>query len=196
MKVYPAFLCFMILFAACNSGADTQQNQSSTNGDAIEKDALFNMEVIPGTKNQIAVKKDATGNILEEGITDAKGLKNGTWVIYQGEGGYPAKIASYVNGKYNGPYVEFDGFGQISLRASYKNNQLHGKVAKFTNGNLVQESTYKNGILDGVYKEYSRSGGIQKEINYKDGKLDGLFRYYDENGKINLEYNYKNGKQQ
>lgn len=186
----------MILLTACNSGGDAQQNLPSENGDAIEKDPLFNMEVIPGTSNQIAVKKDATGNILEEGITNAKGLKNGTWVIYQGEGGYPAKIASYVNGKYNGPYVEFDGFGQISLRASYKNNQLHGNVAKFTNGNLVQESTYKNGILDGVYKEYSRSGGIQKEINYKEGKLDGPFRYYDENGKINLEYNYKNGKQQ
>ena len=196
MKVYPAFLCFMILLMACNPGAETQQNLPSTNGDAIEKDPLFNMEVIPGTSNQIAVKKDATGNILEEGITDSKGLKNGTWVTYQGEGGYPAKIASYVNGKYNGPYVEFDGFGQILLRACYKNNQLHGNVAKFTNGNLVQESNYKNGVLDGVYKEYSRSGGIQKEINYKEGKLDGPFRYYDENGKINLEYNYKNGKQQ
>lgn len=196
MKVYPAFLCLMILVTACNSGADTQQNLPSTNGDVIGKDALFKMEKIPGTGNQIAVKKDASGNILEEGITDSKGLKNGTWVIYQGEGGYPEKIASYVDGKYNGPYVEFDGFGQISLKASYKNNQLHGNVAKFINGNLTQESTYKNGVLDGVYKEYSRSGGIQKEINYKEGKLDGPFRYYDENGKINLEYNYKNGKQQ
>lgn len=196
MKACNAFFYLVILLTACNSGADTNQNQSSPNADAIKMDALFDVEKIPGTNNQIAIKKDATGKLLEEGITDAKGLKNGTWVIYQGEGGYPAKIESYVNGKYNGPYVEFDGFGQISLRASYKNNQLHGKVTKFMNGNLAQESNYKNGVLDGVYKEYNRSGGIQKEINYKDGKLDGPFRYYDENGKVNLEYNYKNGKQQ
>ena len=84
----------------------------------------------------------------------------------------------------------------MALSANYKNNKLHGTVAKFLNGNLAQESNYKEGILDGVYKEFHRSGSIQKEINYKNGKLDGPFRYYDENGKVNLQYNYKNGKQQ
>lgn len=196
MRTYTAFFCLVILLTACNSRGNEKQNTESTNGDAVEMDALFDMEKVPGTNNHIAIKKDASGKVLEEGITDAKGLKIGTWVIFQGEGGYPAKIASYVNGKYNGPYLEFDGFGQISLSASYKNNQLHGKVAKFTNGNLTQESTYKDGVLDGIYREYNRSGGIQKEISYEGGKLDGPFRYYDENGKINLEYNYKNGKQQ
>lgn len=196
MKTHLTFLSLVILLNACNYGAEKQQNSLSANGNAIKQDELFSMEKIPGSSNQIATKKDPVGKVTEVGITDAKGLKNGAWVIYQGEGGYPAKIASYVNGVYNGPYFEFDGFGQMLLSASYKNNKLHGTVAKFLNGNLAQESTYKEGILDGVYKEYNRSGSIQKEINYKNGKLDGPFRYYDEDGKVNLEYNYKNGKQQ
>jgi antitoxin component YwqK of YwqJK toxin-antitoxin module len=196
MKISLIFLSLVIFINACNYSDDAKQNESSANGSSIPKGKLFRMESIPGSGNQIATKKDSTGIIIEEGITDAKGLKNGTWVIYQGEGGYPAKIANYVNGVYNGPYFEFDGFGQISLRASYKNNKLHGNVAKFLNGDLAQESNYKEGILDGVYKEYRRSGGIQKEINYKNGKLDGPFRYYDEGGKVSQEYNYRNGKQQ
>lgn len=196
MKTRLTFLSLVLLLNACNYGDETQQNSSSANGSAVVQDELFSMEKIPGSSNQIATKKDPVGKVTEVGITDAKGLKNGAWVSYQGEGGYPAKIASYVNGVYNGPYFEFDGFGQMLLSASYKNNKLHGTVAKFLNGNLAQESNYKEGILDGIYKEYSRSGSIQKEINYKNGKLDGAFRYYDESGKVNLEYIYKNGKQQ
>lgn len=196
MKTHILFFVFVVFLNACTVKEETQQNSSSTKGGFVKQDELFNMEKIPGSSNQIATKKDPLGKITEVGITDAKGLKNGTWVIYQGEGGYPAKIVSYVNGVYNGPFFEFDGFGQMALSANYKNNKLHGTVAKFLNGNLAQESNYKEGILDGVYKEFHRSGSIQKEINYKNGKLDGPFRYYDENGKVNLQYNYKNGKQQ
>lgn len=196
MKTRLFFLSLLFLLNACNYGAEKQQNSSSANGNDVVQEALFSMEKIPGSSNQIATKKDSVGKVTEVGITDAKGLKNGAWVSYQGEGGYPAKIASYVNGVYNGPYFEFDGFGQLLLSASYKNNKLHGTVTKFLNGNLAQESNYKEGILDGIYKEYSRSGSIQKEINYKNGKLDGLFRYYDESGKVTIEYMYKNGKQQ
>ena len=134
--------------------------------------------------------------VLEEGVTDAKGMKNGIWVIYQGEGGYPQKIANYVNGLYNGPYFELDGFGRMEVRANYLNNKLHGTLMKFNSGSLAQESTYKDGVLDGAYKEFNNKGMVLKEINYKEGKLDGPFRYYDEQGKITLEYLYKNGKQQ
>lgn len=189
------FFSLMLLLVACNSGNDAAKT-ASTESSKIEKNDAFLIEAVPGSNYQHALKKGSDGALLEEGITDAKGLKSGVWVMYQGEGGYPAKIASYVKGVYNGPYFEFDSFGRMALRATYKNNKLHGTVVKFLNGELAQESNYKDGILDGVYKEYNRQGGIQKEINYKNGKLDGPFRYYDENGKVNLQYMYKDGKQQ
>lgn len=195
MKVHLVFFSLSILFSACNL-EDASQQKTTAISEISGQDKLFTMETIPGTNNQIATKKDKNGALLEEGITDENGLKNGAWVIYQGEGGYPSKIASYVKGEFNGPYFEFDGFGRMALRANYKNNKFHGSVAKFLNGDLIQESNYKDGVLHGIYKEYDRYGGIQKEINYKNGKLDGPFRYYDEKGKITLEYNYKNGQQQ
>lgn len=195
MKQYLAFCGILLGLIACKPEQETPG--SSANGtNALKSGNEFIMETIPGTSHQYAVKKDPNGTLLEEGTTDAKGLKTGTWVIYQGEGAYPAKITNYINGEYNGPYFEFDAFGRMSLKASYKNNKLHGVVLKYLNGDLAQESNYKEGVLDGVYKEYSRRGSLQKEINYKNGKLDGPFRYYDENGKVNLEYQYKDGKQQ
>lgn len=189
------FFSLLLLLSACDVGTEAEKNPSLESS-KIKKNDAFLIEAIPGSAYQHAVKKGSDGTLLEEGITDEKGLKNGTWVIYQGEGGYPAKIANYVNGLYNGPYFEFDGFGRMALRASYKGNKLHGTVVKFLNGELAQESNYTDGTLDGVYKEYNRYGAIQKEINYKNGKLDGPFRYYDENGKVNLQYMYKDGKQQ
>lgn len=186
---------FLLSLNACKPEPETQS--STTVGvDTANSGKEFIMETIPGSTFQHAIKKGQDGLLLEEGTTDAKGVKNGAWVIYQGEGAYPAKIANYINGVYNGPYFEFDGFGRMVLKASYKNNKLHGIVLKYLNGDLTQESNYKEGVLDGVYKEYSRNGILQKEINYKNGKLDGAFRYYDEHGKVNLEYLYKNGKQQ
>lgn len=195
MKQYLIFFSVALSLNACKPESTTQ-GLTTTKLDTVDSGKEFIMESIPGSNFQHAIKKGQDGVLLEEGTTDAKGLKNGTWVNYQGEGAYPSKIANYINGIYNGPYFEFDAFGRMTLKASYKNNKLHGVVLKYLNGDLTQESNYKEGVLDGVYKEYSRNGMLQKEINYKNGKLDGPFRYYDENGKVNLEYLYKAGKQQ
>ena len=187
------YLSLLCMGFACTPNNKTEQEAALN---TIEADNLFAMTPVPGSDSQIAQKNNLEGAIAEEGLTDSKGLKSGIWVIYQGEAGYPAKIANYVKGLYNGPYFEFDGFGRMIVRANYLNNKLHGKMVKFQDGKIIQESKYNDGVLDGTYKEFSRSGSIQKEINYKNGQLNGFFRYYDENGKILEEYFYKNGKQQ
>lgn len=187
------YLALLSIGFACTPDNKTEQEAAL---DAIAAGNLFVMTPIPGSDYQIAKKNNLEGEIAEGGLTDSKGMKMGIWVIYQGDGGYPAKIMSYVKGLYNGPYFEFDGFGRMVVRANYLNNKLHGKLVKFQDGNMIQESEYKDGVLDGAYKEFNRNGAIQKEINYKDGQLNGSFRYYDEKGKVIEEYLYKNGKQQ
>ncbi|AEE54113.1 toxin-antitoxin system YwqK family antitoxin [Haliscomenobacter hydrossis] len=189
------FLTLLCFGLSCQQN-DTAVQNTSSEAKTLDQDGQFSMVPIPASSHQLAQKKGSNAELIEEGITDAKGMKNGIWVTYQGEGAYPAKIVSYVNGLYNGPYFEFDGFGRMAVRANYMNNKLHGLLVKFNSGTLAQESSYINGVLDGVYKEFNQKGAVEKEIHYKDGKLDGLFRYYDEDGKVTLEYQYKNGKQQ
>jgi antitoxin component YwqK of YwqJK toxin-antitoxin module len=187
------YLSLLCIGFACTPDKKTEQEAALN---AIAAGNQFAMTPIPGADYQIAKKNNQQGEIAEEGLTDSKGMKTGIWVIYQGDGGYPAKIANYVKGLYNGPYFEFDGFGRMIVRANYLNNKLHGKLVKFQDGNMIQESEYKDGVLDGAYKEFNRNGAVQKEINYKDGQLNGSFRYFDEKGKVIEEYLYKNGKQQ
>ncbi len=41
----------------------------------------------------------------------------------------------------------------------------------YDNGQVKWEATYKNGLIDGYYKEYSRFGSLRKLERYKNGKL-------------------------
>ena len=195
MKHSIPFVILLCLGLSCQQ-QDTAVQNTPSEAQTLDSDAQFSMVPIPASSYQFAQKKGSNAELIEEGVTDEKGMKNGIWVTYQGRSAYPAKIVSYVNGLYNGPYFEFDAYGRMTVRADYMNNKLNGLLVKFNNGTLAQESAYINGVLDGVYKEFNQKGAVEKEIHYKDGKLDGPFRYYDENGKVTLEYQYKNGKQQ
>ncbi|MCO6492209.1 MAG: toxin-antitoxin system YwqK family antitoxin [Phaeodactylibacter sp.] len=151
-------------------------------------------EEIPGTPYVRATKRNVENNLREEGLL-RDGVKEGTWIVYHSGGEFPEKIISYASGLYNGPYMEFNERGQLSLRASYKNNILDGPWGKYRFGRPEAEANYKNGQFDGTYKEYdSQSGKIIKEINYKDGKQHGKLRFYNDKGEVTLEYEYRDGE--
>ena len=123
------------------------------------------------------------------------GKKVGAWLTYHPGGEYPAKLITYVNGNYHGPYYEYNDRGQITLKAHYRNNKLDGDWASYSFGRPKKKAQYNDGQLDGQYLEYDlRSGKLQKEINYKDGKQHGMFRFYDPEGNIMMEYEYKDGE--
>ncbi|HQU61428.1 MAG TPA: hypothetical protein PLU64_19605 [Saprospiraceae bacterium] len=187
IRVMIAFTLALILFSCGQSGT------SSADSGAFDTTG-YQMEDMPGPGNQRAIKRDANGDMMEEGMLH-NGLQEGEWISYHPSSPFPAKIISYVGGVYNGPYMEFNEHGQLSLRATYKDNKLDGRWGKYSFGRPEKEAYYKNGELDGVYCEYDgRSGKIQKEVHYKNGKQDGKYRYYNEEGKITLEYDYRDGE--
>ena len=172
---------------------------SCNNGDAGGGTGQFDssgyiIENIPGTKHQRAAKRGPEGALQEEGLF-RNGLKEGTWIIYHPDGVFPAKVITYAEGMYNGLYMEFNERGQLTLRASYKNNILDGPWGKYRFGRAEAEAAYKNGKLDGRSREYDdQSGKLIKEVNYKDGKQHGMFRFFNEAGQVTLEYEYKDGE--
>jgi antitoxin component YwqK of YwqJK toxin-antitoxin module len=85
-----------------------------------------------------------------------------------------------------------------------KDNQIHGLYRVYSNGILIKECEYKNGILDGVCKEWSEyTYYLKKLTTYKNGVLHGNCADYitiqqSEDGEIvtylvaSINCNYKN----
>ena len=63
------------------------------------------------------------------------------------------------------------------------------------NGQLRSEVTYKNGILDGLYKSYYEYGGQPRiKTTLKDGKKHGPWKWYYDNGQLKEEGTFKDDK--
>ena len=114
---FPVYLSLFLFFLACsNSGGNI--TVASVGEEAYE------MEEIPGQTAKIARKVDESGNILERGQIE-NGLKVGTWLTYDAGKEFPKKIETFIGGAYNGPYMEMNERGQVTLSTFYKNNLLH-----------------------------------------------------------------------
>lgn len=186
MKYTIYFICFCFLLSSCG-----KQQVSVPGGYDLSG---FEIRQLDGTSTSYAIKQDASGNILEEGmITD--GLQDGTWITYiEGETNKIKVVTNYVSGVLNGPYMEFNDRGQIEKKSTYLNDKVHGMYSEYKFGRPLKEFMYDEGVLNGVSKEYSDRGKLTKETAYKNGKLHGTIRQFDEEGGIILEYEYKNGE--
>lgn len=186
MRVLLLIVAIFILGACSNPQAISSANPMDLEG--------YEILEIPGSTTKTVRKMSADGSIIEDGQV-LNGVKTGVWVTYQPGKPYPQKIITYTNGNANGPYFEFNNRGQLELKAYYKNNKLDGYWAQYSFGRPTHEATYKDGELNGVYREFKAvSGKVQKEISYKNGKMDGKYLFYDEEGNISLDYTYKNGE--
>ncbi len=64
----------------------------------------------------------------------------------------------------------------------------------YKSGELKFESLYKDGKGDGISKKYYKSGGLEIEAPFRDNKLDGIYKGYYESGELEIESLYKDGK--
>ncbi len=183
-------LSLSVFLVSCHSGSDSAPAAAQD----TPAPPAYELEDIPGADASRAVLRDGEGQLLEEG-TLRSGLKTGTWIAYHPGGEFPKTAVSYINGMYNGPYMEFNARGQLELRATYLNNKLHGPWVKYRFGRPEAEAGYKNGELHGTYLGYdTKTGKVQKEINYKNGVQHGAYRFYNEEGVVTLEYEYRDGE--
>ena len=132
------------------------------------------------------------GGILEEGFAKDES-KEGTWLKYDKEGNLIG-ITSYMDGKINGPSIEMNNRGQITRKQYFLDDVPNGIYGDYKFGRAKKEVNYKNGVMDGVYKEFYNNGKLQRSINYTNGVMDGPMKYYNEEGEVTLEYSYKNGE--
>jgi len=189
------YLCCLLplLLLSCEAPSAEPEAPEAAASETFNPDAYL-LEPVPGSSYQRAVRKNTDGSILEEGLL-LDGKRSGTWVVYHPGSDVPKTIVSYADDEANGLYVELNDRGYLETRASYQNNRLHGSWAKYRFGRPTHEANYKDGALDGVYREYvMNTGKLQKEVTYKNGVMDGPYRFYNEEGVVTLEYEYRNGE--
>ena len=69
--------------------------------------------------------------------------------------------------------------GEYHIYTVNTNNQLHGLYRVYTQGTIVKEYEYKNGLLDGSCIEWSSyTRYIKKLITYKKGLMHGNYAEY------------------
>lgn len=202
MKIVFSLIAFVLLLTNCDQPAPSASTTPAAEVPAniSEEPAAsaslenYALTEIADSKLQMATRNDANGMAIESGPIE-NGVKTGTWTENHPGTPYPAKVISYVDGKYNGVYLEMNTNGQIVLMANYKNNILHGTWAKMRFGKAEISVTYNEGKYEGLYKEFDfKNGKIKKEVMYKNGKEDGPMKFYNEQEEVTVEYLYRNGE--
>lgn len=64
----------------------------------------------------------------------------------------------------------------------------------YESGELLSESTVKNGEIDGIKKYYYPTGELLEELNFAYGERNGLRKCFLKSGKVYLEQYFANGK--
>ncbi|NJL74499.1 MAG: hypothetical protein HC892_05110 [Saprospiraceae bacterium] len=179
-------LGIVLLFAACkNNSGNKAASKANLDGFLVEATLGNNLEKV--------VMRNNSGQTMEEGFVQ-NGLKEGVWITYDQDRGIKS-LTSYLNGNLNGVYLEFNRQLHLIAHSNYVNNQLHGTSIKYKFGRPLEVQNYKDGKLDGFFRQYhENTGKMQLEAEYKDGLQDGIMRYFNANEEIIMEYVYKNGQ--
>jgi antitoxin component YwqK of YwqJK toxin-antitoxin module len=94
----------------------------------------------------------------------------------------------------DGIVKEYYSEGNLMTEWNYKDGLFEGLCKMYyKDGKIMAESNYKNGILNGISKKYYKTGDIESEKNFKNGKLEGASETYYSAGMLKTTTIYKNG---
>src|ERR1700761_680296 len=120
-------LLLIIVFSICLCHARAQQNDTTR-------------QMGPNGLEYIQVN-NAKGELMFTGSYH-NGIKEGTFINYWTETGYPKTVEIYYNDKKNGTSLNIDVTGYTTLVEPYKNDMLDGPRRMFTKGAFISEEAY------------------------------------------------------
>jgi antitoxin component YwqK of YwqJK toxin-antitoxin module len=99
--------------------------------------------------------------------------------------GFLHEVTEYKGNKKHGTAVEYDEEGEIITFQKFSNGVL-------TERQKINRNDDRN-VKQGLWQEYYDNGQVKKEMYYKDGILDGPYKEYTETGNLIVRLNYKIG---
>lgn len=106
--------------------------------------------------------------------------------IMETTGGYDGKIL-------NGPYTSFYVTGNLKEKGTFRNGIKNGEwITWYETGKMKEINVWRRGVKSNTSKSFGINGDIISETKYKNGKLNGYQTTYG-SGKIIAKKKYKNG---
>lgn len=110
-----------------------------------------------------------SGDLVSKGAMSGK-QRNGLWLIFH------------------------ENSQKVMTREFYVAGKLHGEITTYyLSGEIIETTTYRNGVKQGKSSYYAPDGVKLKELSYKNDLLDGPAAYYSHTGKLTMKGDYKNG---
>ncbi len=158
----------LLLSSLWNCGDPNATEPVTTKNDTTEVVAIYH--VLKGTdiRHGPYEEKDFQGRLLEQS-NYSHGKLQGEQKLYNK--GVLYSIAHYSDGVINGLYTSYH----------------LGTDKPYVIGN------YKNGVMEGKWKTYTRQGKLKEIVTFKNNEENGPFAEFYPNGKIKAEGNYING---
>lgn len=143
---------------------------------------------------------DSQGHLLSKALYKEGLPYEGTVYKYDDYSENIKEVTDYREGLPHGEqriYVEtyFQEVPQLSQTFTFNMGVKDGPAIKYSNGKMLEMTTYKDGNLDGEAKFYKEDGSTYSTSYYKAGQPDeGVFYDYDYVGSINKVKTYSNGQ--
>jgi uncharacterized protein len=194
-------------------------------------DGKLKMEVpfVKGLEQGLAKEYSPEGNIItlieyKKGFVvermkinrkDQNNLKQGKWYIFYDNGNVKTE-GIYKDDKKNGYFKEYTESGDLVSVSKYVMDVKQEDAEEITkldvvneyypDGKLKASGTYRNGVPEGIRREYGKDGTIEKSFIYRSGYIvgegivaeagsrEGHWREFYANGTLKAEGEYKDDK--
>ena len=83
----------------------------------------------------------------------------------------------------------------VKKRVYDMGRELSDTTYDFKTGKLIRTISYKDGLEDGVSREYWPDGRVRGEVSYKLGVVDGIVKSYSAGGDLLTQLLYVNGEE-
>jgi antitoxin component YwqK of YwqJK toxin-antitoxin module len=100
-------------------------------------------------------------------------------------------------GVQDGPFNEYEVINKklrLIKRGNYINGKLEGKIEKYYDGKLIEEINYKEGKIQGFFKEFDIEGKLIRQEEYKNDILHGECMSWYSNGSFREKRTYNDGE--
>lgn len=109
--------------------------------------------------------------------------------------GNPSSEFEYIEGKLNGPNINYYSNGRLRAKGNEDYSLSEGNYKYYyPNGQLQYDYNFLHDKLHGFYKEYNEKGIVTEEGYYHNGEPHNIIRIYDDSGKPRETSYYYYGK--
>lgn len=132
--------------------------------------------------------------ISAQNKTDKQGRRQGQWIEYH-DNGKVKSIGNFVNGFPVGEFSYYTENGKLQAKNVFAENGIDAVSEIFSeNGNVIAKGFYKNKKRDGEWHYFDENQGVMILVeNYANGVLNGHWVSYYRTGYPQFEGDYKNG---